>query len=463
MAIEAEATVKRWDFTKTKEIFIKPRHMKSILEDMRQVCTTLKEFYSLLGPDLKAVTGDADSIDEQKSKIVTEVNKLENFVYDVFAPEHLEEWKELYRAFEDAMRQSDGSCVHLIDSSFNKLKSSEGAFDLLNKFKNIKTRKAIEDQLSDKYIDVLNGYRNEVAQMEQLFQRGKESPPISKNMPPKSGAIAWARSIMGRIKRPIYKFKTKDGLLQTDVGKEVTLKYISLAKQLDVEYEYKMFNDWHKANTDYAIELLKRSILTKKQDPETKNWSYQVNFAPELKVIIREAKFLDRIGKDIPQTIINIALQEKDYMRHVDKLNQLLRGYNTALSNLKPVEKKLLDKQINKLNRWMDKGSENHNWFSLSISEYIRDCQKAIDEFKETKSRVLQHAQNIEKKVINIETAIIVREIDFERKQPMDLSEFSEYFDGFLNKALVELVKDYQNIGDMYLKSIEECTVKTNM
>jgi hypothetical protein len=34
----------------------------------------------------------------------------------------------------------------------------------------------------------------------------------------------------------------------------------------------------------------------------------------------------------------------------------------------------LLDKQITKLDRWMDKGAENHNWFSLSISEYIRDC-----------------------------------------------------------------------------------------
>jgi dynein heavy chain, axonemal len=142
------------------------------------------------------------------------VNKLENFVYDVFAPEHHEEWKELYRAFEDAMRQSDGSCVHLIDSSFNKLKSSEGAFDLLNKFKNIKTRKSIEDQLGLKYTDVLIGYKNEVMQMEQLFQKGRANPTISKNMPPKSGAIAWARSIMGRIKRPIYKFKTKEGLLQ---------------------------------------------------------------------------------------------------------------------------------------------------------------------------------------------------------------------------------------------------------
>lgn len=57
-----------------------------------------------------------------------------------------------------------------------------------------------------------------------------------------------------------------------------------------------------------AINLLKRPILVKRQNAETKEWSYQVNFAPELKVIIREAKFLDRIGKEIPQTIINIAL-----------------------------------------------------------------------------------------------------------------------------------------------------------
>lgn len=149
-------------------------------------------------------------------------------------------------------------------------------------------------------------------------------------------------------------------------------------------------------------------------------------------------------------------------MRYVDKLNQLLRGYNSALSNLKPVEKKLLEKQIMKLNRWMDKGAENHNWFSLSITEYIRDCQKAIDEFKETKSRVLQHAQNIEKKVLNIENSVIVREIEFDRKTTMDIAEFADFFDNHRGKVLAELVKDYQNIGDMYLKSIEECTVRTN-
>ena len=86
-----------------------------------------------------------------------------------------------------------------------------------------------------------------------------------------------------------------------------------------------------------------------------------------MRVTIREAKFLDRIGKKIPQTIINIALQEKDYMRHVDKLNQLLRSYNVAVSNLKPVERRLMQTDISKLNRHMEKGVINHNWFSLSI------------------------------------------------------------------------------------------------
>lgn len=61
-------------------------------------------------------------------------------------------------------------------------------------------------------------------------------------------------------------------------------------------------------------------------------------------------------------------------MIHVDKLNQLLRGYKSAMANLKPVEKKLLKIDIEKLNKHMDKGVTNHNWFSLSIDEYIREC-----------------------------------------------------------------------------------------
>jgi hypothetical protein len=74
----------------------------------------------------------------------------------------------------------------------------------------------------------------------------------------------------------------------------------------------------------------------------------------------------------------------------------------------------------------------------------------------------LQHAQNIEKKVVNIEIAQIVKQIDFTRKNPMDITEFSEYFENQRVKVIQELVKDYECIGDQYLKSIEDKTVKSN-
>lgn len=108
----------------------------------------------------------------------------------------------------------------------------------------------------------------------------------------------------------------------------------------------------------------------------------------------------------------------------------------------------------------MDKGNQNHNWFSLSISEYIKECQQAIDSFIEIKNRVLQKAQNIEEKVLNIENAQIIRQIDFEKNTIMDLTEFSDYFESYRVKQISSLVKDYQNIGDLYLKHIEESTVK---
>jgi hypothetical protein len=44
----------------------------------------------------------------------------------------------------------------------------------------------------------------------------------------------------------------------------------------------------------------------------------------------------------------------------------------------------------------------------------------------------------------------------------MDITEFSDYFDTFRRKVLAELVKAYHAIGEQYLRSIEECTVKNN-
>ena len=235
----------------------------------------LKEFFSLLGPDLKAVTGSSEQIDIVTDKVKEQVSKLEGFPTDVFNEEYKDNWSLMFDSFKQAIAQIEDETCTLINTTFReKLNSAEGAFDLLHKFKNIKTRPRIEEQMTNKYTDVLQRYGQEVSEMEQLYLKGKDTPPISKNMPPKAGAIAWSRSIMGRIKTPIYKFKTKADLLISDIGKQVTKQYIQLAKMLDAEYEQKIFQDWHKENTDNAIKLLKSYILVKKTDSVTKQDTY---------------------------------------------------------------------------------------------------------------------------------------------------------------------------------------------
>ena len=88
MEIESEPSVRRWDFSKTKEIFVKPKYMRQILEDLKEACTVLKEFFSLLGPDLKAVTGSSEQIDIVTDKVKDCVGKIEGFPHDVFNGEY---------------------------------------------------------------------------------------------------------------------------------------------------------------------------------------------------------------------------------------------------------------------------------------------------------------------------------------------------------------------------------------
>ena len=320
--------------------------MVKVLDNLKTTCRIVKEFYAILSEELAAVTGSRTDIDAVREKVYEQVIKLSNFVNDIFLPENFDDWEASFKNFTNAVDGIEDETIGLINRTFGQnLNSAAGAFDLLDNFNDVETRPKIRSEFEGKYADVLEQYKQELLSMAKLFEDNQQDPPIPKNMPPNSGAIAWARSIIMRVKTPIDRFKTKSAILTgSPLGKEVAKTYVNMAKDMTERYEGNKFTSWKKVKSDEAIRLLKSPILAT-VDKQT----YKVNFDPNLRVIIREAKFLDRIGKEIPHTIVNIALQEKDYMQHIDGLNKLLRSYNSALGDLRAVEKKLLFKDINKL------------------------------------------------------------------------------------------------------------------
>ena len=70
-------------------------------------------------------------------------------------------------------------------------------------------------------------------------------------------------------------------------------------------------------------------------------------------MLIRESKYLDRMGFELSKTVLNIALQEKQYLQYIDKIRNMLSEYDEAVGNLKEVEKKLLKNRIQKLNKYL--------------------------------------------------------------------------------------------------------------
>lgn len=92
----------------------------------------------------------------------------------------------------------------------------------------------------------------------------------------------------------------------------------------------------------------------------------------------------------------------------------MLREYNESVHSLTEIEKKLLEDQIRKLNRALEPGHESLNLSSLGIPDFIENCMRAINEFRDVKKKVAKSAGMIEDIVRSIEESIILREYDFE-------------------------------------------------
>lgn len=138
------------------------------------------------------------------------------------------EWKTVMDRFQREVKLIEEEANNFIDESFKSLRSAEGTFDMLHKFKNIHTRDAINTTMMKKFNEILKAFEKEVDEINELFEENRGSPPISKSQPPVAGAITWSRSLFQRIKHTVLRFQTKKELIDSDAGKAVSSINVSV-------------------------------------------------------------------------------------------------------------------------------------------------------------------------------------------------------------------------------------------
>lgn len=454
--IETAGRDARWEFDR-KRLFDRTSHMAGICAEMRVMVATVDEFRRFLGPELKGVTGDVKGIDAVTARVAAMVAPVETLPFDVFDRKHASDWAAVAAAFAAEREEIESAARSFIDTSFKKLRSAEGALELLRGFRAIRAEGAIGKQMQDKVSDVLERFTQEVDQARKQFDERSRNPPATRNAPPVAGSIAWSRALFAPLRRTYARFSAPDDdMLKVEGGQRVARRYAALAKLL-MNFEKSRFRAWIESAEAAAAHHLKQSVLSRDEDGNV-----IVNFSPALAQLIREARYLDRMGFSIPEAALNVALQEAKYRKAAEALRALLASHAAAAAGLSTADRNLLKGRIASLDHVLEPGLTRLNWSSLGIMDFVTNAQRSISEFASLAAQVDKSSRAIEAVVRQVASAasLIVPEPPSAGEVP-DAAEFADTFDKARVTVIEDLTAKYRTLGPL-LGKVEEAVAGTN-
>ena len=453
--IEMSGRDARWEFDR-KRLFEKTDHLAKICKDIHEVIRVVDGLQRLLGPELKAVTGDSQAVDGVRRRVQRMIEPVVSPGFSIFDIFREAQWQEVFDRFLADKEQIENITKAFIDSSFKKLRSADAAFELLENFTGMHGV-VMNKQVVEKFSDIVQQLTREIETTKATFIDLESTPPLSRNQPPVAGSIAWSRGLFLRTRNTMKHFQKMRISLQLEgEGQEVEELFKDLSRKV-MHFENNKFREWSYYVQSHAVQFLKQPVLAKSGKGEV-----VVNFSEDLILLMRETRYLDRMGFEVPDIALNTTLQEDKYYTLRERISAMLADYHEVKACLSPIERELFSARLKELDSCLDRGFYPLNWNSLGIGDFLSSCTKAIAEFSSLVHQVQKNASIIEAAIETISGSCLVDPNEFGGSVGvMDLQEFNEKLERKRMEQTELLLHKYRTIAPLLGKT-EELVVGTN-
>ena len=303
-----------------------------------------------------------------------------------------------------------------VDKSFELISSIEHSLDLLSKFRSIFHRDNLAKLLDSKLTVIFQNYGLELQQVQQLYEKQKHDPPIAHNMPPVAGSIGWSRHLLKRIEEPMKQFEKHESLLASKDSRRIVKMYNKVARTL-VAFEFLWYKAWNQS-VDKAKTGLQATLIIRHPDDD----NLYVNFDHDIFQLMREAKCLERMQLDIPESARIVLYQEEKFKMYYRQLHWTLTERDRIVANVIPVTAMILQPHFRDLEYKLRPGMVTLTWTSMNIDAYICHIHGGLRKLKELVGSVRDVIENRIEKNLKILSKMLL--LDLPQKSSFTVSDF---------------------------------------
>lgn len=308
-----------------------------------------------------------------------------------------------YVVFNSDITELEGNLQTFINTSFENITSIEHSLQLLHKFQFILQRESLKSDLDSKLNIIFQNYGKELEVVLQLYEREKHDPPIPRNLPPVAGNITWSRHLLKRIEEPMKQFESNQNVLAGKDAKKIIKLYNKVAKTL-VAFEYLWYQAWKKCIDKAKAGLQATLIISHPVDEKL-----YVNFDQDILQLIREAKCLDRMGIEVPDSARIVMFQEEKFKTYHQELHWSLTEYDRIQGKVIPVTTQVLKPHFKDMDYKMRPGLITLTWTSMNIDTYKNHIQQGLHKLDELVSNINDLIENrIEKNLKIVSRTLLV-------------------------------------------------------